>query len=68
MKVISGKKLLSILKSQGWIEVKIEGSHDKLHNVDKDMTVVVPVHGNRDLKTGLLSSLMKSTGLSDKDL
>ncbi|GMT49972.1 MAG: hypothetical protein IEMM0008_1511 [bacterium] len=68
MKIVSGKKLLNILKSKGWVVVKIEASHHKLSHPDEDFTVVVPVHSNRDLKVGLLKRIMKDTGLDEKDL
>jgi predicted RNA binding protein YcfA (HicA-like mRNA interferase family) len=48
------------LKKDGWIEDRISGSH---HIMVKDSTsIAVPVHGNEDLKKGLLNSLLKQAG------
>ena len=58
---MTGKKLIQLLKEQGWHLDRIEGSH---HILEKDgKTVTVPVHGNKDLGKGLLNALMKQGGL-----
>jgi predicted RNA binding protein YcfA (HicA-like mRNA interferase family) len=35
---------------------------------DRRERLVIPIHGNRPLKTGLLRSLMKIAGLEERDL
>jgi len=66
MKAISGKKLAEILQKKGWILIRIKGSH---HRFQKDnMSISIPIHGNQDLKIGLLKSLMKQANLTDSDL
>lgn len=54
---MSGKELIKLLKKQGWELDRISGSHNIM--VKDDKTLSVPVHGNRDLPTGLLHRLMK---------
>jgi predicted RNA binding protein YcfA (HicA-like mRNA interferase family) len=66
MKSISGKKLAKILEKKGWSLVKIRGSHFK-YQKDQD-SVVVPIHGNRDLPIGTLKSIMKDVNLTENDL
>ena len=58
---MSGKQLLKLLKDKGWVLDRIEGSHHIM--VKGDITLSVPVHGNKDLGKGLLNALMKQGGL-----
>ena len=58
---LSGKKMLQLLKSKGWQLVDIKGSHHKL--AKNNVTVVVPVHGNRSLPKGTEHSLLKQAGI-----
>lgn len=54
------KELLKLLKKDGWIIVRIKGSH---HILQKDgKTTVIPIHG-KDVPTGLLNAILKETGL-----
>ena len=54
------RDLLKLLLQKGWILVRIKGSH---HVVQKgNRTEVIPVHG-KDVPTGLLTAILKRTGL-----
>jgi predicted RNA binding protein YcfA (HicA-like mRNA interferase family) len=55
--VISGKELIKILKYQGFIVVRINGSHHRLKHPDGRVTTV-PVHKNEDLPKGLLRKII----------
>jgi predicted RNA binding protein YcfA (HicA-like mRNA interferase family) len=58
---MSGKQVVKILKKQGWILDRINGSH---HVMKKDSkSAPVPVHGNHDLPIGTLKSIEKLTGV-----
>jgi predicted RNA binding protein YcfA (HicA-like mRNA interferase family) len=66
MKAISGKKLSEILVKHGWQLIRVKGSH---HRFKKDnISISIPIHGNEDLKIGLLKSLMKQANLTEYDL
>ena len=67
MKSISGKNFVKVLQKNGWEILRIRGSHYMLTHPDYRYTVSVPVHGNEDLKTGLLKQLMKQTGINEED-
>ncbi len=58
---MSGKELVRLALKNGWTLDRIHASHYIL--VKDDQTVTVPVHGNRDLKPGLLNALLKQMGL-----
>ena len=68
MRPISGKRMCRALEQHGWSLARIKGSHHAYRKVGSTMTIVVPVHGNRDLKPGTQNGIMKDAGLSDADL
>ena len=63
MKNISGKKLCKILEENGWSLVRISGSHHIFIKDGEDARIAVPVHGNKEIKTGLLKAILKTAGL-----
>lgn len=57
---MKGKELVKLLKKEGWVLERVNGSH---HIMEKDgLPVSVPVH-NTDIQKGLLHAIMKKTGL-----
>ncbi len=58
---MTGKQLIKLLKKEGWALDRIKGSHHIIIKGTK--TLSVPVHGNKDLPTGILHRLMKDGGL-----
>jgi len=56
-----GKDLLKMLEKAGWTIDRISSSH---HIMKKDgQTIILPIHGNADLKPGILNSILKKAGL-----
>ena len=68
MKVVSGKRLCRILEQAGWVLQRVQGSHHIYAHPDNPAILTVPVHGNRDLKRGILHKLLKEAGLTEDDL
>ncbi|HHH76388.1 MAG TPA: type II toxin-antitoxin system HicA family toxin [Phycisphaerae bacterium] len=68
MKTISGKKMSDLLQKQGWTLARISGSHHIFVRQDSNLRITVPVHSNRDLKSGLQRAIMKQAGISERDL
>jgi predicted RNA binding protein YcfA (HicA-like mRNA interferase family) len=68
MKSISGKAFAKILERHGWNLVRIQGSHHIYCKPDLPHRISIPIHGNKDLKIGLLKHFMKQAGLSEEDL
>lgn len=58
---MSGKELVKLLKKDGWTLDRVHGSHHIL--VKDSKTLSVPVHGSRDLPTGIERKLLKEAGL-----
>lgn len=54
------KDLLKLLYANGWTLDRVKGSHHIL--IKGNQTIPVPVHG-KDMKKGLLLSILKQAGL-----
>ncbi|MBK9150417.1 MAG: type II toxin-antitoxin system HicA family toxin [Saprospiraceae bacterium] len=58
--------LIKILEQNGFIFKHSKGSHQLYYNPVNFKTVIVPVHGGKDLKKGTFLSILKQAGI-DKD-
>ena len=57
------KEMIRLLKQNGFIYVKSNnGSHQKYRNVEKNITLSVPMHA-KELKKGIEQQLLKEAGL-----
>lgn len=69
MKPVSGRQMCKALERRGWVLVRISSSHYIYSHPGPPRVVVsIPVHGNRDLKTGTQRDLMRTAGLTEDDL
>ncbi len=68
MKSISGKELCKILENKEWLLKTINGSHHVYMKAGKKERISIPVHGNRDLKMGLLKAVMKIAEIEESEL
>lgn len=61
---MNGKEIIARLKADGWKLDRVHGSH---HIMVKDgRAVPVPVHGGRDVGTGLVSAIARLSGVKLK--
>ncbi|MCJ0538830.1 type II toxin-antitoxin system HicA family toxin [Enterococcus cecorum] len=58
---LTGKEMLKLLKKNGWIERRTEGSHPHLYKDGVRITVLL--HGNQDLGKGLEQRILRDAGL-----
>jgi predicted RNA binding protein YcfA (HicA-like mRNA interferase family) len=65
MKSMSGKELAKLLEANGWTLLRIQGSHHIYGQEHNPSRISIPIHRNRDLKIGLLRSLLKTAALLD---
>jgi len=68
MKSISGKKFAKILEYHGWRLMRIQGSHYIYAKEGSIVRISVPVHGNKNLKHGLLKHFLKLAQLTKQDI
>jgi predicted RNA binding protein YcfA (HicA-like mRNA interferase family) len=64
---LTGKELIKILKSKGFVVVRIKGSHHILKNSEGKVTVI-PVHGNEVIGAGLLAKILADCEIRKEDL
>ncbi len=57
-----------MLEANGYVLTRSKGSHQIFFNKDTNKTVVVPSHGNKDLKKGTFFAILKQAGLSKEDI
>ena len=65
-KVFSGREIVKALHRIGFVVDHQRGSHIFLHNLEKNISIVVPNH--KEIKKGTLNSILKKTNISIKDL
>lgn len=57
------KELIKLVKSDGWVQVRMRGSHRQFKHPTKSGTVTVSGKPNVDIPPGTLNSLLKQAGL-----
>jgi len=68
MKSITGSELCKLLEKKGWQLKNIKGSHHVYMKSGRRERISVPVHGNKDLKIGLLKAVMKIAEINEDEL
>ena len=68
MRSVSGKQLAKALERNGWILLRVQGSHHIYGKPGSPVRLSVPIHRNETLKIGLLRNLLKNAGLREEDL
>jgi predicted RNA binding protein YcfA (HicA-like mRNA interferase family) len=64
----SAKNLIKVLEQKGYSFKRANGSHHLYYNAATGKTVIVPVHGNKDLAKGLFFSLLKQAGIDREEI
>ena len=67
MKPVSGRDLVKALERHDWQLLRIHGSHHIFGKEGVRERLSIPMHGNTQLKAGLLNHLMKLASLSEED-
>ena len=65
-KIFSGREVVKALHRIGFIVDHQRGSHIFLHNLEKNISIIVPNH--KVVKKGTLNSIIKKASISIKDL
>jgi len=66
LRPISAEKLIKLLIRAGFKPVRQRGSHVMLKHDDGRLTVI-PVHRGEEIGRGLLSKIIKDTGLTKEE-
>ncbi|TRZ88372.1 MAG: type II toxin-antitoxin system HicA family toxin [Methanosarcinales archaeon] len=62
----SGRSVVKALRRTGFVVDHQRGSHVFLHNLERNISVIVPLH--KELKKGTLHSILKKAGLTLEEL
>ncbi len=60
---LSPKYLIKLLGQHGFIFKRSNGSHHLYYNSERNITVIVPVHGNKDMRKGTFMAILKQAGI-----
>jgi predicted RNA binding protein YcfA (HicA-like mRNA interferase family) len=63
----SAKDLIKILEKNGYVFKRSKGSHQLYYNATTNKTVIVPLHGNKDMPKGTYYGILKQADI-DKDV
>ena len=61
---VSGDEAIAAFETFGFEVDRIKGSHHIMRKPGHRFHLSVPVHGNKDLKSGTLRSLIRDAGLT----
>lgn len=64
----SPKHLIKLLEKHGFIFKRTKGSHQIFYNGSANITVIVPVHGSKDIKKGTFLAILKQAGIDKAEL
>jgi len=65
-RIFSGKEVIKALRRIGFIVDHQRGSHVFMHNLERNISVVVPMH--KEIKKGTLHNILRKVGISLKEL
>ncbi|WP_304236463.1 type II toxin-antitoxin system HicA family toxin [Jiulongibacter sediminis] len=65
---LSSKYLIKLLEERGFVFKRSKGSHQLYYNSSTSKTVIVPVHGGKDLKKGTFLAILKQAGIDKNEL
>jgi len=65
---LSPKYLIKFLEENGFIFKRSKGSHQLYYNPVTNKTVIVPLHGGKDMKKGTFLAVIRQAGLDKNDL
>lgn len=65
---VTGKQLAKGLTKAGWVLLRVNGSHHIFGKEGRRERISVPIHGNEEIRPGLLAHLLKVAGLNETDL
>ncbi|WP_352421110.1 type II toxin-antitoxin system HicA family toxin [Proteiniphilum sp.] len=61
---LNPRYLVNLLEQNGFVFKRSKGSHWLYYNAQTNKTVIVPMHGNRDLKKGTFLAILKQAGIT----
>jgi len=60
---LSPKRLIKLLEEHGYVYKRTKALTNLFYNQNSIRTVIVPVHGGKDLKKGTFLAILKQAGI-----
>jgi len=60
---LSAKFLVGVLEKHGFVFKRSKGSHQVYYNSATGKTVIVPMHGSKDMPKGTFYGILKQAGI-----
>lgn len=57
------RELVSLMEADGWVQVRVTGSHRQFHHPTKAGTVTIAGNGGTHVPPGTQNSVLKQAGL-----
>lgn len=64
---LKAREVIRILERAGYQVDRVTGSHYIMRHPERRGRIPVPFHGRRDIKIGVLRSIIKESGLSEEE-
>jgi predicted RNA binding protein YcfA (HicA-like mRNA interferase family) len=64
----SPQHLIKLLELKGFLLKRITGSHHIFFHPELKKTIVVPVHGKKDIPNGTFLSIIKQAGITKEEI
>ena len=64
----SPQHLIKLLEKNGFIFKRSKGSHQIFYNTATNITFIIPVHGNKNVKQGTFLAILKHVGIDKNNL
>ena len=65
---LSSKHLIKILEQNGFFYKRAKDSHQLYYDPLNNRTVIVPIHGGKDMKKGTFLAILKQVGIDKNEL
>jgi predicted RNA binding protein YcfA (HicA-like mRNA interferase family) len=65
---LNPRYLIKILEQHGYIFKRSKGSHQLYYNPITNKTIIVPVHGDKDMKKGTFLAILKQADIDKNNL
>jgi predicted RNA binding protein YcfA (HicA-like mRNA interferase family) len=61
------RELIALIENDGWVQVRVTGSHRQFHHPTKPGTVTIAGKPGTDVPPGTFNSVLKQAGLKKQE-
>lgn len=61
--MVKYNELFRVLKKDGWFVIRQKGSHVIMKHPNKEGRLIVPFHGGKEVRHGILKTILKQAGI-----